>query len=91
MLRCFECDELPTGECPRCGQLYCYDHGDALCDRCADPARSAPSYQVYRGSLLALALGAIFAIWLLISPAADAAGSVASGLRPQPTATRTTR
>ena len=48
--------------------LYCDDHGDALCERCQDPALALPSYRIYRGSLLALLGGTVFAVWLLISP-----------------------
>ncbi len=37
-----------------------------------DPALALPSYRVYRGSLLALLVGSIFAVWLLILPPAAA-------------------
>ena len=52
-VECFQCDQEAQQECPRCGALYCDDHGDALCERCMDPALALPSYRVYRGSLLA--------------------------------------
>ena len=55
-------------ECPRCGTLYCDDHGDALCERCADPVLAVPSYRVFRGSLLALLVGSVVAVWLLVLP-----------------------
>lgn len=71
-MRCFQCDEDATQECPRCGALYCDDHGDALCERCMDPALALPSYRVYRGSLLALLVGSIVAVWLLVLPPASA-------------------
>ncbi len=71
-MRCFQCDEDATQECPRCGALYCDDHGDALCDRCTDPALALPSYRVYRGSLGALLVGSIVALWLLVLPPAGA-------------------
>jgi LysM repeat protein len=48
--------------------LYCDEHGDALCERCQDPALALPSYRIYRGSLLALLGGTIFAVWLLVRP-----------------------
>jgi hypothetical protein len=70
-MRCFQCDDAAAGECPRCGGLFCYAHGDVLCERCSDPARSLPSYRVYRGSLAALVIGAILAIWQLMSPSAS--------------------
>ncbi len=37
-----------------------------------DPALALPSYRVYRGSLAALLIGSIFAIWLLVLPPAGA-------------------
>ncbi len=66
---CFRCDREATQECARCGALYCDDHGDALCERCQDPALALPSYRVYRGSLLALLAGTVFAVWLMVRPA----------------------
>ena len=67
-MECFRCDQEATSECPRCGVLYCDQHGDALCERCQDPALALPSYRVFRGSLLALLSGTIFAVWLLVRP-----------------------
>ncbi len=37
-----------------------------------DPALALPSYRVYRGSLLALLVGSIIAVWLLVLPPASA-------------------
>ncbi|MGE3961579.1 MAG: LysM peptidoglycan-binding domain-containing protein [Dehalococcoidia bacterium] len=92
-MRCFQCDEDATQECPRCGALYCDDHGDALCARCTDPALALPSYRVYRGSLLALLIGSIVAVWLLVLPPAsadqDGPPDSISGLVNTPTATAT--
>lgn len=65
---CFRCDREATQECARCGALYCDEHGDALCERCQDPALALPSYRLYRGSLLALLAGTVFAVWLLVRP-----------------------
>ena len=67
-MECFLCEQDAVRECPRCGALYCDEHGEALCQRCSDPALALPSYQVYRGSLLALIVGSVFALWLLVSP-----------------------
>lgn len=90
-MRCFQCDEDATQECPRCGALYCDDHGDALCDRCTDPALALPSYRIYRGSLAALLVGSVVALWLLVLPpaAADRDGppQTIAGLVNTPTAT----
>jgi hypothetical protein len=33
-----------------------------------DPASALPSYRIYRGSLLALLIGTVFAVWLLVRP-----------------------
>jgi len=69
---CFRCDQEAVQECPRCGALYCDDHGDALCARCADPVLAVPSYRVFRGSLMALLIGSLVAVWLLVLPPAGA-------------------
>lgn len=71
-MHCYACDELATQECARCGALYCDNHGDALCDRCMDPASAVPSYRLFRGSLAALLVGSIVAVWLLVLPPARA-------------------
>ncbi len=71
-MQCYACELDATQECPRCGALYCDDHGEALCDRCQDPTLALPSYQIYRGSILALLIGSVFAVWLLVLPPAGA-------------------
>ncbi len=93
-MECFRCDQEAVQECPRCGALYCDEHGEALCERCMDPALALPSYRVYRGSLLALLAGTVFAVWLLVRPpqTTDADGPVPAplaGVIPTPTATQT--
>ncbi|MFA7249974.1 MAG: LysM peptidoglycan-binding domain-containing protein [Dehalococcoidia bacterium] len=94
-MQCFKCDQDAVQECPRCGALYCDDHGDALCDRCMDPVLAIPSYRVFRGSLVALLVGSIVAVWLLVLPptAADRdqppsslGGVVPTAATPSPTA-----
>ena len=102
-MECFRCDQEATSECPRCGVLYCDQHGDALCERCQDPALALPSYRVFRGSLLALLGGTIFAVWLLVRPPLTVDGdapevppalagviSAAATTTPLPTGTPTT-
>jgi nucleoid-associated protein YgaU len=37
-----------------------------------DPALALPSYRVYRGSIIALLVGSIVAVWLLVLPPAGA-------------------
>ncbi|MQC17898.1 MAG: LysM domain-containing protein [Chloroflexi bacterium] len=92
-MRCFQCDDDATQECPRCGALYCDDHGDALCQRCTDPALALPSYRVYRGSLAALLVGSVVALWLLVLPPAsadrDGPSQTIAGLVNTPTPTAT--
>jgi nucleoid-associated protein YgaU len=71
LVQCFRCDQPAVQECARCGALYCDDHGDALCERCMDPNSALPSYRVYRGSLMALLIGSVFAVWLLVRPGGE--------------------
>ena len=37
-----------------------------------DPNSALPSYRVYRGSLMALLIGSVFAVWLLVRPGGEA-------------------
>jgi LysM repeat protein len=67
-MTCYACGKEATHRCPRCGKLYCEGHGDELCAACQDPASAIPSGAVFRGSLLALLVAAILALWLLIQP-----------------------
>ncbi len=71
-MECFRCELEPVNECPRCGAVYCDTHGETLCARCEDPSLALPSYMVYRGSLIALLVGSVFAVWLLVLPSAGA-------------------
>lgn len=69
-MACHFCSAAATAQCRRCGKLYCDAHGDAsFCDACLDPASALPSAALYRGSLLALLLGTVVALWLLVRPA----------------------
>jgi len=58
-----------------------------------DPNLALPSYRVYRGSLLALLVGSVFAVWLLVLPpdGADSDGPPAAlaGVLPSATPTPT--
>lgn len=93
-MQCFRCDQEAVQECPRCGALYCDDHGDALCARCADPVLAVPSYRVFRGSLLALLVGSLVAVWLLVLPPSgadqDRPPSSIAGIVPTAAAPKTT-
>ena len=48
--------------------IYCELHGGDICAECLHPASSLPSFNLYRGSLLALLIGSAIAIWLLVRP-----------------------
>ena len=70
-LTCFACEREPTRQCPRCGRPYCDEHGDEFCAICLRPASGIPSFTVYRGSLLALLIGAVIALFLLLQPSSS--------------------
>ena len=67
-MTCYVCGKEATRRCPRCAKPYCEEHGDDLCAACQDPASAIPSGTVFRGSLLALLVASILALWLLIQP-----------------------
>ncbi len=67
-MACYACGKETSQRCSRCGNPYCPEHGDALCGTCLSPASAAPSGTVFRGSLLALLVGSVLALWLLIRP-----------------------
>ncbi|HXU24366.1 MAG TPA: LysM domain-containing protein [Tepidiformaceae bacterium] len=85
---CHYCDQPAEEECPTCGRLYCADHGDDVCMRCLSPEAATPSSLVYRGSLLALAVGVLVAIFLIVRPPQSA--STADDVRVVATATPAT-
>ena len=73
------------------------DDGELLDPSELDPALAMPSPRVYRGSLIALLLGSIFAVWLLVLPPVGAdrdqppasIGGIISGPAPTQTAVAT--
>lgn len=67
-MTCYACGKEATQRCPRCAKPYCQEHGDDLCAACQDPATAIPSSTVFRGSLLALLVASVLALWLLIRP-----------------------
>ena len=67
-MTCYVCGKEATRRCPRCAKPYCEEHGDEMCAACQDPASAIPSGTVFRGSLLALLVASILALWLLIQP-----------------------
>lgn len=81
---CYLCDQEATQRCPRCGNAYCEDHGEDLCEDCLNPVNAAPTGTFFRASLLALLLGSVLAIWLLIRPPGLPSGS-SEIIAPEPT------
>ena len=84
-MTCFACENAPTQQCPRCGRPYCDEHGDDVCDSCLQPASGLPSFTLFRGSLLALLIGTILALWLLIQPPGGESNAPQSGTVITPT------
>ncbi len=65
---CYACSNEATRQCRRCARVYCEVHGGDLCAECLNPASTLPSFNLYRGSLLALLVGTAVALWLLVRP-----------------------
>ena len=65
---CYACSNEASRQCRRCSRLYCEVHGGDLCAECLSPTSALPSFNLYRGSLLALLVGTAIAIWLLVRP-----------------------
>ncbi len=65
---CRYCERDATHACSRCGSACCDEHGRDLCQACLAPESALPSGTVFRGSLVALVVAALVAIWLLIKP-----------------------
>jgi hypothetical protein len=74
-MKCYKCANDATSECRRCGRLYCSEHGDEFCAECLKPSGALPSFLLYRGSLLALLLGTVVALFLLLKPPQEAGQS----------------
>ncbi len=85
-MTCFACESAPTQQCPRCGRPYCDEHGEDVCDACLQPASGLPSFTLFRGSLLALLIGTILAVWLLIQPPGGESNAPQTGTIITPTA-----
>jgi hypothetical protein len=67
-MECYACSNEATRQCRRCARVFCELHGGELCAECMNPASSLPSFNLYRGSLLALLVGTAVALWLLVQP-----------------------
>ena len=87
-MSCYACARDAVHRCPRCAKPYCDEHGGELCAACQDPSSAIPSGALFRGSLLALLVASVLALWLLIRPpgvSEEESGAQAG----QPSATRT--
>ena len=67
-MECYACQNEATRQCRRCARVYCELHGGDLCAECLSPASALPSFNLYRGSLLALLIGTAVALWLIVRP-----------------------
>ena len=86
---CHYCDRAAEEQCPTCGRLYCGEHGDDVCLRCMAPESATPGSLMYRGSLLALVLASLVALFLFIRP--PESKSANGSLHTAATATSATR
>ena len=83
---CYACTNQATRQCRRCARVYCEVHGGDLCAECLNPTSALPSFNLYRGSLLALLVGTAVALWLLVRPpgSGDSVGGVILPITPSP-------
>ena len=91
-MNCYACDSAAVNACKRCAKPYCDEHGNAAnCADCLRPASALPSFNLYRGALLAMLVGTAVAVVLIVKPPGESSGSpsvVGSGLTPTPTPSR---
>lgn len=83
-MECYACENEATRQCRRCARVYCEVHGGDLCAECLNPSSALPSFNLYRGSLLALLVGTAVALWLIVRPptSSDSSGGVVLPLTP---------
>jgi LysM domain len=55
-------------ECQTCGRLYCGEHGDDVCLRCLSPEAATPNAALFKGAVVALAVGTALTIFLVVKP-----------------------
>lgn len=65
---CATCSAPAVAGCPRCGALYCDEHGRAVCDECAAPGSGVPSRPLFLTVLVVLVVGALASLVLLVYP-----------------------
>lgn len=75
----------PAGvSCPRCGRVFCADHGVDVCSACLDPVSAAPPAGVFYGALASFAVAFVLGIALLVH--APSTGVQGAGAAPASTA-----
>ncbi len=73
---CFSCANPAINACKRCAHPYCEDHGNEhYCAECLRPASALPSFNLYRGALLAMLIGTALAVILLLRPPVETRGA----------------
>jgi len=90
-MECYACENQATRQCRRCARVYCELHGGDLCAECLSPSSSLPSFNLYRGSLLALLIGTALALWLIVRPPGSSNGKevIIANVSPTVVATKT--
>ena len=90
-MECYACPNQATRQCRRCARVYCELHGGDLCAECLSPSSSLPSFNLYRGSLLALLIGTAIALWLIVRPPGSGNGGevIIANVSPSPVVTQT--
>jgi hypothetical protein len=92
-MECYACANEATRQCRRCARVYCELHGGDLCAECLSPSSSLPSFNLYRGSLLALLIGTAIALWLIVRPPGSGNGRevIIANASPSPAVTQVVR
>lgn len=83
-MECYACSNEASRQCKRCARMYCEEHGGELCAECLRPTSSLPSFNLYRGSLLALLVGTAVAVWLLVQPPGESGESIVTVVQVTP-------
>ncbi len=77
--RCAFCGRPARGRCSNCHRAFCGDHGVLQCSACNEPLRPLPSQRLYRGTIVALVVSAVFGVVLLWQQWPGAASGLATG------------
>lgn len=73
---CYTCSNPAINACRRCTKPYCDEHGNTqYCAECLQPSSALPSFNLYRGALLAMLVGTALAVLLLVRPPGETRGA----------------